>query len=118
VLQYNGCAEKQMLSKLTSPLTNCRFSVSLDYYMGIAQNFVELVLPIYHSKCKLFTSTVQDRLHSNEHILSNIGAAIVSDVSSATEIVQFFFNPLLFASCTDTFSKWCKITGGMKRSAQ
>jgi hypothetical protein len=20
------------------------------------------------------------------------------------------FNPLLFASCTDTFSKWCKIT--------
>jgi hypothetical protein len=30
----------------------------------------------------------------------------------------FFFNPLLFASCTDTFSKWCKITRGMKRSAQ
>jgi hypothetical protein len=29
-----------------------------------------------------------------------------------------FFNPLLFASCTDTFSKWCKITRGMKRSAQ
>jgi hypothetical protein len=30
----------------------------------------------------------------------------------------FFVNPLLFASCTDTFSKWCKITRGMKRSAQ
>jgi hypothetical protein len=32
----------------------------------------------------------------------------------------FFFclNPLLFASCTDTFSKWCKIIRGMKRSAQ
>jgi hypothetical protein len=30
----------------------------------------------------------------------------------------FFFNPLLFASCTDTFSKWCKITRGMKSSAQ
>jgi hypothetical protein len=29
-----------------------------------------------------------------------------------------FFNPLLFASCTDTFSKWCKITRGIKRSAQ
>jgi hypothetical protein len=29
-----------------------------------------------------------------------------------------FFNPLLFASCTDKFSKWCKITRGMKRSAQ
>jgi hypothetical protein len=27
-------------------------------------------------------------------------------------------NPLLFASCTNTFSKWCKITRGMKRSAQ
>jgi hypothetical protein len=30
---------------------------------------------------------------------------------------RFFFNPLLFASCTDTFSKWCKITRGVK-SAQ
>jgi hypothetical protein len=29
-----------------------------------------------------------------------------------------FFNPLLFASCTNTFSKWCKITRHMKRSAQ
>jgi hypothetical protein len=29
-----------------------------------------------------------------------------------------FFNPLLFASCTGTYSKWCKITRGMKRSAQ
>jgi hypothetical protein len=25
---------------------------------------------------------------------------------------------ILFASCTDTFSKWYKITRGMKRSAQ
>jgi hypothetical protein len=32
--------------------------------------------------------------------------------------LRIFFNPLLFASCTDTFSKWCKITRGMKRSAQ
>jgi hypothetical protein len=31
---------------------------------------------------------------------------------------SIFLNPLLFASCTDTFSKWCKITRGMKRSAQ
>jgi hypothetical protein len=30
----------------------------------------------------------------------------------------YFLNPLLFASCTDTFSKWCKVTRGMKRSAQ
>jgi hypothetical protein len=30
---------------------------------------------------------------------------------------NIFFNPLLFASCADTFSKWCKITRGMKRSA-
>jgi hypothetical protein len=30
----------------------------------------------------------------------------------------FFVNPFLFASCTNTFSKWCKITRGMKRSAQ
>jgi hypothetical protein len=30
----------------------------------------------------------------------------------------FYLNLLLFASCTDTFSKWCKITRGMKRSAQ
>jgi hypothetical protein len=27
----------------------------------------------------------------------------------------FFLTPLLFASCTDTFSKWCKITRGVKR---
>jgi hypothetical protein len=33
-------------------------------------------------------------------------------------IYFFFVNPLLFASCTNTFSKWCKITRGMKRSAQ
>jgi hypothetical protein len=32
--------------------------------------------------------------------------------------LYIFFNPLLFASCTNTFSKWCKITRGMKRSAQ
>jgi hypothetical protein len=32
--------------------------------------------------------------------------------------IKLFFNPLLFVSCTDTFSKWCKITRGMKRSAQ
>jgi hypothetical protein len=33
---------------------------------------------------------------------------------------KFFFCliPLLFASCTDTCSKWCKVTRGMKRSAQ
>jgi hypothetical protein len=31
---------------------------------------------------------------------------------------NFFVNPLLFASCTNTFSKWCKVTRGMKRSAQ
>jgi hypothetical protein len=31
-----------------------------------------------------------------------------------------FYNPLLFASCTNTFSKCCEITTttGMKRSAQ
>jgi hypothetical protein len=34
-------------------------------------------------------------------------------------VFEFFFvNPLLFASCTNTFSKWCKVTRGMKRSAQ
>jgi hypothetical protein len=33
---------------------------------------------------------------------------------------SFFFNPLLFASCTNTFSKCCEITTttDMKRSAQ
>jgi hypothetical protein len=33
---------------------------------------------------------------------------------------NIFFNPLLFASCTNTFSKCCEITTttGMKRSAQ
>jgi hypothetical protein len=31
---------------------------------------------------------------------------------------ESFFISLLFASCTHTFSKWCKITRGMKRSAQ
>jgi hypothetical protein len=30
----------------------------------------------------------------------------------------FCLNPLLFANCTDAFSKWCKITRGMKRSVQ
>jgi hypothetical protein len=33
-------------------------------------------------------------------------------------VFLFFVNPLLFASCTNTFSKWCKITRGKKRSAQ
>jgi hypothetical protein len=52
-----------------------------------------------------------------------------SDCAVETEIVvlryqkyplSYFFclNPLLFASCTNTFSKWCKITRGMKKSAQ
>jgi hypothetical protein len=31
--------------------------------------------------------------------------------------IVFSFNPLLFASCTNTFSKCCEITRGMKRSA-
>jgi hypothetical protein len=30
----------------------------------------------------------------------------------------FFVNPLLFASCTNIFSKCCKITRGLKMSAQ
>jgi hypothetical protein len=30
----------------------------------------------------------------------------------------FLFESPLFANCTDTFSKWYKITRGMKRSAQ
>jgi hypothetical protein len=40
---------------------------------------------------------------------------------TTTEQQTFFFvclNPLLFVSCIHTFSKWCKITRGMKRSAQ
>jgi hypothetical protein len=31
--------------------------------------------------------------------------------------ILFFLNPFLFASCTNTFSKCCEITTGMKRSA-
>jgi hypothetical protein len=34
------------------------------------------------------------------------------------QMAMHFFNPLLFASCTNTFSKRCEITTGMKRSAQ
>jgi hypothetical protein len=34
-----------------------------------------------------------------------------------TKDTFFCLNPILFASCTDTFSKWCKITRGMKKSA-
>jgi hypothetical protein len=44
--------------------------------------------------------------------------SIQYDDENAFTIQHFFLNPLLFASCTDTFSKWCKITRGMKRSAQ
>jgi hypothetical protein len=40
------------------------------------------------------------------------------DVQISDMEIFFCLNPLLFASCTDTFSKWCKITRGMKRSAQ
>jgi hypothetical protein len=36
----------------------------------------------------------------------------------STVFTNKFFYLLLFASCTDTFSKWCKVTRGMKRSAQ
>jgi hypothetical protein len=32
--------------------------------------------------------------------------------------LRIFLNPRLFASCTDTFCKWCKITRGVKKSAQ
>jgi hypothetical protein len=44
---------------------------------------------------------------------------IYPGVTSA-EVKKTFFclNPLLFASCTNTFSKWCQITRAMKRSAQ
>jgi hypothetical protein len=41
----------------------------------------------------------------------------IVDTTSAGKVF-FFWNPLLFASCTNTFSKWCEITRGMKRSAQ
>jgi hypothetical protein len=45
---------------------------------------------------------------------------VIADSVPQNVLFLFFFcvNPLLFASCTDTFSKWCKITRGMKRSAQ
>jgi hypothetical protein len=47
-------------------------------------------------------------MESNRKVCSGQGA----------QAYFFFVNPLLFASCTNTFSKWCKITRGMKRSAQ
>jgi hypothetical protein len=44
--------------------------------------------------------------------------AIPSNAFLLLLALHFFVNILLFASCTDTFIKWCKITRGMKRSAQ
>jgi hypothetical protein len=42
------------------------------------------------------------------------------DSRSDNKTTDFFLNPLLFASCTNTFSKCCEITTttDIKRSAQ
>jgi hypothetical protein len=56
------------------------------------------------------TETLNFRCERNEPIILAVPPYIT--------IFFFFVNPLLFASCTNTFSKWCKITRGMKRSAQ
>jgi hypothetical protein len=44
-----------------------------------------------------------------------------SACSSFLQVYQpifFFANPLLFASCTNTICKWCKVTRGIKRGVQ
>jgi cyclic AMP-responsive element-binding protein 3 len=57
---------------------------------------------------------------TSNRIVRHTDTTAFTSVSSREIALKFFFfmNPLLFASCTNTFSKWCKITRGMKRSAQ
>jgi hypothetical protein len=52
------------------------------------------------------------------HVIGFLDHYTVNLFRCASNTHNFFLNPLLFASCTNTFSKLCKITRGMKRSAQ
>jgi hypothetical protein len=57
------------------------------------------------------SDVMQIEVHTSEHLVPGTG-----------RLEDFFFllNPLLFANCTNTFSKCCEITTttDMKRSAQ
>jgi hypothetical protein len=55
---------------------------------------------------------------SKSKIGRQYGLTYLAFFYSLEEFFLFLFESLLFASCTNTFSKWCKITRGMKRSAQ
>jgi hypothetical protein len=60
----------------------------------------------------LVSKGVQD----TEDIKQGIGVCLLEQIRNFA--CTLFFNPPLFASCTNTFSKCCEITRGMKRSAQ
>jgi hypothetical protein len=73
--------------------------------------------PLLGNECELVA--IQQPLISNVSVNNgNYWVIAVADTHATIDELLFFFNPLLFASCTDTFSKWCKITRGMKRSAE
>jgi hypothetical protein len=72
-------------------------------------------------ECFSYSSILKMEALSSSETLVNFYSDMASHIPGASNLYFVFFfclNPLLFASCTDTFSKWCKITRGMKRSAQ
>jgi hypothetical protein len=86
-----------------------RYGVSQDSFLGPLL-FISYVNDVPYQ--------MQGRtiMYTDDTSVLNIGQGTIE----LQIIFFFFFNPLLFASCTNTFSKCCEITTttDMKRSAQ
>jgi hypothetical protein len=61
------------------------------------------ILILYSSN--KFTETLKEKGHLGDQAVDG-------------NVMFNFFNPILFASCTCTLSKWCKSKKGVKSSAQ
>jgi hypothetical protein len=100
------------------------FSISLCLYSFISFRNLYLLLYFLFYAVELHLVSKDVRISRSRNLFCTRNKLLppppqkkAIGVTKLSHLFRFFcLNPLLFASCTDTFSKWCKITRGMKRS--
>jgi hypothetical protein len=107
-------------------LLPCREVLSLSTLTEVMRGFTQSFqgnfgrVPQVRQRMLLFRSL---RIHYSPIILqvscySAVKQIVIKQINITRQRVFFVLNPILFASCTCTFSKWCKSKEGVKRSAQ
>jgi hypothetical protein len=107
--------------KFCSDLFSCLWgekNCMLHVLPGLVNCLIQF-LPFLFITLDRYYGTLNSVVQSKQNFIDH--ASGITDEWYISMQLDFLFvclNPLLFASCTDTFSKWCKITRGMKSSAQ